>query len=246
MAFHNTPETTTAFEYDSTGSIVLAIVVIIYLFLLAYLLITYIFKSISLYKIAKDRGIQNPILAWIPVASEWLVGKIADHADEAHGKKSKWATTLLVLSLIPIVIFVLMYIVAFMSIIGAAISIGMTESAASNMEDAQAAMIVLSVFIPIFIFAFIAEMVTLANMSVQTICVYKILDSCDPKNSLKNLLIYLLVPFAAPFVLFACRNKHWGIPREFMPQMPQLAPRIPVDTAPVVSIETETDDKISE
>lgn len=219
MAFRSVPETTTTMEYDPTIAIVVGVFLVIYLLVLAFLVVNYIFRSISLYKIAQARRIETPILAWIPVANNWLVGKIAEHADEAHGKKSKWATTLLILTLLPVILFILMYVVMFVLLIGTAISVGVAEGA-SGLGDTEAAMMTFSVFIPIFIVALFAEMAIMANWAVSSICVYKILESCDPENSLKNLLIYYLVPFAAPFVLFSCRNKHLGIPSEFMP--PQI------------------------
>lgn len=231
MAFHRTPETTTAIEYDPTAAIVLAVVLVIYLLALAYLVVNYIFRSISLYKIAQARGVETPILAWIPVANSWLIGKIAEHADKAYGKKSKWGTTLLILGLLPVVLFILMYVVMFVSLIGSAISIGIAENSAS-LGESESAMLVISAFIPVFIVAFFAEMTILTNWAVNSICIYKILDSCDPNNSLKNLLIYFLVPFAAPFVLFSCRNKHLGIPSALMPPKPQIIP-------PVIAVNPE-------
>ncbi len=227
MAFrYDTPEITSSIEsYDSTAAIVLGVILVIYLAVLAFLVVRYIFTSISLYKLSQARGVETPILAWIPVANTWLLGKIAEHADAAHGKKSKWGTTLLILSLLPVVFFILIYVVMFVSFIGTALSIGIAQNAA-NFGDAEAAMMAMSIFIPIFIIAFLAEMAMLANWAINSICIYKILDSCDPNNALKNLLIYYLVPFAAPFVLFTCRNKHFGIPSDFMPSKPQAIPTV--------------------
>ena len=54
-------------------------------FLIAVLIITiaicvvmYVFEALSLFTIAKRRGIPNYGLAWVPVGNMWIVGKLAD------------------------------------------------------------------------------------------------------------------------------------------------------------------------
>lgn len=52
-------------------------------FFLAYFLIAliiaivcYVFTSLALYQMAKNRNIENPWLAWIPIANMYLMGKL--------------------------------------------------------------------------------------------------------------------------------------------------------------------------
>ena len=39
---------------------------------------TYVLSALGLYTIAKRRGLNHPWLAWIPVASAWIVGSLSD------------------------------------------------------------------------------------------------------------------------------------------------------------------------
>lgn len=212
MTFYNYETPMSSYESDAMAwSVVLGVVALIYLLIFAYAVVSYIFKSISLYKIAQRRGVESPILAWIPVASSWLTGKIAEHTDASGGKKSKWGVTLLILNLLPVAIMVLTYVIVFISVISAAFTYGVTEGVGYGGE-AEGVMLIISIFVPIFIFAFLAEMATLAHYAIDSICIYKIFESCNPKTALRNLLLYLLVPFAAPFVLFSCRNMDYGMP----------------------------------
>ena len=48
------------------------------LFFLAFLAVQYVFQSLSLYAIARRRGIAHPGLAWVPVAYSWILGSISD------------------------------------------------------------------------------------------------------------------------------------------------------------------------
>ena len=45
--------------------------------------VLYIFQSVGLYTLAKRRGLRYPGLAWVPVASGWTLGCLADQYDSA-------------------------------------------------------------------------------------------------------------------------------------------------------------------
>ena len=45
---------------------------------LAFSILSYVFQGISLYTIAKRRGIGSPVLAWIPLANQYLLGCVSD------------------------------------------------------------------------------------------------------------------------------------------------------------------------
>lgn len=40
---------------------------------------SYVGQGIGLSAMAKHRGIENPWLAWVPMANTWMVGKLSDH-----------------------------------------------------------------------------------------------------------------------------------------------------------------------
>ena len=65
----------------------------------------------------------------------------------------------------------------------------------------------------VFYVLLIACAVVMSAVTALTyICLYKIFESTVPSSALKYFLIYLLVPFAAPFCLFTCRNKGYEHP----------------------------------
>ena len=39
---------------------------------------SYVLTALALYTVARRRGLKNPWLAWIPVASAWIVGSLSD------------------------------------------------------------------------------------------------------------------------------------------------------------------------
>lgn len=56
----------------------------------------YILESIGLYHIARCRGIENPFLAWIPIARMYLLGSVADQIERHEGRTSRYSLILLI------------------------------------------------------------------------------------------------------------------------------------------------------
>ena len=59
-------------------------------------IVFYVFESLSLFTIAKRRGIPNYGLAWVPIGNMWIIGKLADQYDNyVKGRNMKLAGLLL-------------------------------------------------------------------------------------------------------------------------------------------------------
>ena len=171
----------------------LAVFVILFYFLLIGIsIVSYVLNSLALQKIAKRRQIRNPFLAWIPVASSYLVGSIADEYDAKNGKNHKWRKNLLIASIAPIVLFILFYIFIIVFALFASFS-GMGSLA-----------------VVIYIFAMLLLIALSLVAALQTvfngICMYKIFESIVPEKTIKYLILYLVVPLAGPLCLFKCKD----------------------------------------
>ncbi len=67
------------FESDmNVDGFAIAFYLIYVLFMLMVYGGTYVLQALSLYSIAKRRGIGKPWLSWIPVANTWILGSISD------------------------------------------------------------------------------------------------------------------------------------------------------------------------
>ncbi|WP_195268329.1 hypothetical protein [Eubacterium sp. 1001713B170207_170306_E7] len=62
--------------YDPTTAAILSMLMAYLVVLLIIGIVLYIFSSISLYTMAKGRGMSKPWLAWIPIANSYLMGKL--------------------------------------------------------------------------------------------------------------------------------------------------------------------------
>lgn len=64
-----------------------------------YFLVTY-----GIFQMAKKRGIENPWLAFIPITSSFIIGKILDNINSYRDKQTNFKMILLVLTLIPSIV----------------------------------------------------------------------------------------------------------------------------------------------
>lgn len=88
-------------QFNFGGGLAVAVTAILLAVLFAVLVFaaaTYVLRSIGLYTMAKNRGIENAWLAWVPVGNSWLLGQIADEVNSRQGKKTNYSLILLVLT----------------------------------------------------------------------------------------------------------------------------------------------------
>lgn len=71
-----------------TGSVIGVVVLFILLVVFAVGIVFYIIRALGLYRIAQARGYENAWLAWIPIASDFLLGWVGDDIVEKSGRQS--------------------------------------------------------------------------------------------------------------------------------------------------------------
>lgn len=174
-------------EGSGVVAAVLLVVAAVLLVVLAYVAVCYIFNSIGLYTIAKNRGMKNPFLAFIPIANSYYLGKISDDINATMNKKSSNAIWLLVLN---IIFFVLDFVYIIISALTA-----LTGSYAVMGGIALIYLLLLAANVTYSVFSYIS--------------LYKIFKEYAPENSVLFLVLSILFGINA-FFLFAIRNKKSG------------------------------------
>lgn len=185
-------------DEEKTLVLVVGILLVVYLLLIGFGIANYIMNAVALQKIASKRLIPNSWLAWIPVASLWVTGSIADEYDEKNGIKRKWRVTLLVLYFISMGGLVISYIGFIGLIVAMSIQPDITTTDVAG---------VVGGFVGAYILVLIAALIASAQNICNTICLYKIYESTVPEKSVKYLLLSLLVPLAKGICLLRCRNQ---------------------------------------
>ncbi|MBQ6431362.1 MAG: hypothetical protein IJJ99_05770 [Oscillospiraceae bacterium] len=182
----------------------MSILSVIALVVEALLLVQYVLCSLSLYTVAKRRAIPSPWYAWLPVIRAWTLGAICDQYDETRGFRRKWRTVLLTVTAAATAVFLLVSLVALaltVEFINPPEYLSYEETLTAALESSGG-----------FYFLLIVMLVAASALNAcQMICTFKFFESCRPNDTMKYLLLSLLVPFAQPICLMCCRDYDLGM-----------------------------------
>lgn len=180
----------------------------------------YVLRSLSLYIIAKRRGLNHPWLAWIPVGTEWIIGSVSDqYKYVTQGKQQSRRKVLLVLTIAGMVLGVYAAGITVSRMLEVIIRLD-TMGNGGEMSDAMALRLALSMLSGLG-GGLAAGILGIVAYVFREMCMYDLFKSCDPKNVVLFLVLSIFFGFTEPFFLLACRNKDLGMP-----------PRKPVVDAP--------------
>ena len=184
---------------DTAGPVVagvLIFLVIFYLLLIAYCILAYVFSCLSMYTIAKRRGILNPWLAWIPIGNACILGSLSDQYQYvAKGKIRNRRAVLLGLNIAIVALLIPFVIVEFMLLL--------------SVESSAAAGVASLIVILVFYLVYFA--LAIVNMVFYYIALYDLYCSCNPDNAVMFLVLGIFISVTQPFFMFACRNKDLGM-----------------------------------
>lgn len=180
----------------------------------------YVLRSLSLYTIAKRRGLNHPWLAWVPVGTEWIIGSVSDqYKYVTQGKQQSRRKVLLVLTIAGMVLGVYAAGITVSRMLEVIIRLD-TMGNGGEMSDAMALRLALSMLSGLG-GGLAAGILGIVAYVFREMCMYDLFKSCDPKNVVLFLVLSIFFGFTEPFFLLACRNKDLGMP-----------PRKPVVDAP--------------
>lgn len=189
-------------------------------------ILAYVFTALALHTMAKRRCINNPWLAWIPVANLWVLGSLSDQyryvvKGELHAKRR----LLLVLEIISLAIKCVMAILTLFMIFGFIDKMLITPSfealfsilAGPGMGLLTAGLTLLGVKI--------------AKSVIRYMALYDIYSSSDPQDNVLFLVLSILISVTEPFFVFFNRNKDLGMPprREEPAAQQPWQPTAPID-----------------
>lgn len=196
---------------EEFGPMIIGIVLIMLLVVLAVSAVFYIFQSLGLYTIAKRRGIENPWLAWIPVANYWILGCISDqYRYVVKGQVKNKRKIMLGLSIAT-------FAVSFVAEMIAGILM-MTS------DGAGAAMALNSLM------SLVSSGVNIVSVVFWHMALYDLYTSCCPSNNVVFLVLGIIFSFTQPFFIFFNRKKDDGMP----PRKPEHQPAAAAPVADMI------------
>jgi len=186
-------------EYIVGATVILVVVYcILMLALMAYAVVAYIFSARGISAIAKNRGIKPHWLAWIPGASMWLAGSIADHYDRTiNGRDKKLRKLYIGLAIGTVAFAVICSAVYLIYIIAGSLS--------ETIFTDETVLIATIIYIAVCFLSLLPILIT------EYIIYYKIMASCVGSRAKGFIVLVIFVPYALPFLLFSMRNKMDGL-----------------------------------
>lgn len=172
--------------------------------------IFFIIQAVGLYNISKKRGMKNSFLSFIPVASCYIAGNIADNINSCIGKK----TMMRLLFPLANAIFLVGTVISFSQLSGEMFSGIMTAT-----DD----MAIFETMMPLLAITGITSLLNLAYMITKLITLYRIFADYVPNNAVLYMVLSIFFQFLTPFFILSIRNK----PSISMQQ--QKTPVIPIN-----------------
>ena len=192
----------TIYINEEVVSVLVGLLATVLAFVLVIRLALFIFRSVSLYKIARRRGIRNAWLAWVPVGSDWVLGNVADQYQ--YVVKGKIRNRRLPLLLLTLAVLVLQAVVSAM---GFNSMLDMVRVAMTGSGYPDVVRIVLLAMITM-----VQSGVAIALLVVRGFALYDFYSSCTSRYNVLFLVLGLVFRFLEPVFFFVCRNKEEGMP----------------------------------
>ena len=168
---------------------------------------TYVLTALTFYTVALRRGLNNPWLAWIPVANLWLLGSISDQyrylVKGEYKSKRKILLTLGILTSVCSLVIVILAVSLVVSVISGAMQGISEEQLLGTVMGPSIGMV--GLLVPMM-------GISIAHMVVRYMALYDVYTSMDPRNSVMFLVLSIVFGFTEPFFLFFNRTKDEGMP----------------------------------
>lgn len=201
-------------ELEAVLPLIAGVYGVILLFAAAIGITFYVLQSLSLYSIAKRRGLNKPWLAWIPVGSEWMIGSISDQyryvtKNEVRSRRK----LLMILSLVSVVLSCMVTGSAVSMLVNIFSSIDVLD----YMSETEVISMILGPTLSVMGFSSILMIIAIVQMVFRYICMYDLFKSCDPANGVGYLVgsivgAVLLGNILEPIFLMVVRKKDLGMP----------------------------------
>ena len=166
-------------------------------------IIGYVFRSLGLYRMAKNRGISAPGLAWVPIAYSYLLGKVSDDISLNSGKRTHKRVVLLIFTILfkAISVAVLIFLPYLMEFL--------VQFVAANASsyDTESMRYVLGVLLMILAVDFVVLAIEVVYLVFYLRALYIIFKDTVPQSAAGLIVLCIFVSVAVGPVLFAIRNK---------------------------------------
>ena len=184
---------------ESMIGVIFGLLILILVVAVTIAVVSYVLSSVSMYRIAKRRGIHHPWLAWVPVGNAWMLGSISDQYQYvAKHNVTNRRKVLLIFSIVTLAICALYISMRTAMYAAFTVDAGMSGGVALLILSTIVLMLMSGVCIAYSVFGYIAY--------------FDLFRSCKSKNAVLFLVLSIVFGVTLPIFLFVCSNKDEGMP----------------------------------
>ncbi len=163
---------------------------------------TYILQALATYKMAEKCKLPCPWLAWIPLAHLWILGAVADHANQRNrNKKTSFRFLLPIVEIVGSILVTLLYII-FVVVIVAVFSAGLLSSGFDTYFSMVCILLAVVILLVAVLVAITVDLLIFAvTTALELAVLHPIFRLFDPQNGKTLLWVNAGVTLGARFVL---------------------------------------------
>ena len=177
--------------------------------IVAFSVLSYVLYGIGLQTIARQRGIRNGWMAWLPIVNGWILGSVSDQYQYLVKGRIKNRRKQLLFLQIGIAVLSVLY------------SMCATAQVVYGMPVAGYR-----------ICRYAVGVFTVILSVMEYMAYYDLYRSCKPNRKVVFLVLSIVLPVTLPFFVFSCREHDGGMP-------PRKQPQISREPEPVNAYPTE-------
>jgi len=168
---------------------------------------TYVMTSMSLYALAKRRGIGGAWLSWVPGLNVWIWGSLSDqYRYVVKGQYRSKRKSLLILKLLQLILSTALTVLAVFMVWELA------DSGFYRMNEDLLMEMVMGPAVIALLMALPIAGISIAAVVIRYVALYDIYASMDPGNSVLFLVLSIFFRVTEPFFLVFNRHKDGGMP----------------------------------
>lgn len=201
-------------DYQLFMELFSSIMAVALLFAGIIMLVFYVLNAIALTGLSKNRGLNNPWIAWIPFADGYAIGRLSDDINLRRGKTTRHRIILLVMEILTAVFAVLMLVFMLPAFFD------LMEQAISGQLDYYSDAEIIQLLRP-FVFGWLVMIPLLVVEIIYTvfqyIALYNIYKSYARSNAVVFLVLSILfAPITTTIFLLMIKNR---MPEDSQPPM---------------------------
>lgn len=181
---------------------------VIYMVIVAGIgIVSYVFRSLGVYTIAKRRGIKRPWMAWVPVVDQYLLGCVSDQYQYVVKGKNKNKRIVLLWLNIGMMLLSL-------AVMGSAVSmlVKAVQAAMGGVSEDQLFQVMMAPMAGMLGMSLPMMILSIVTMVFRYMAMYDLYTSCSPANNVMFLVLSIVFTITEPFFIFFIRNKDEGMP----------------------------------